>query len=158
MKTIKIIIGVAIVLLIFVFGFYLGQVNGKNKGVKEAENKFKPLIDLAFPKPPEVMNNINGTIKGIYGATIDLEIKDPNDYLPHLDGSTQKKEIRYVYITSNTKISLLDYTKIDSAGNAQTKTLKSSDLKIRDSITVYSNENLRDAKKFDATEIQVIKS
>jgi hypothetical protein len=153
MKTTKIVISIAAILLIFVFGFYLGQVNGKNKGSKEAENKLKPLIDLAFPKPPEEMKNINGVIKGVYGATIDLEINDLNDYLPHLDGSPQKKEIRYVYVTSNTKISL-----IDSMGNIQTKTLKTSDLKIGNAITVYSNENLRNAKKFDATEIQVIKS
>ncbi len=159
MKTTKIVISVAAILLIFVFGFYLGQVNGKNKGSKEAENKYKALIEKAYPAPKaEEIKYLSGIIKGIYGATIDLEINDPNDYIPHTDGTLPKKEIRYIYITSNTKISLLDYTKIDSSGNAQTKTLKSSDLKIGDSINAYSNINLLTEKKFDATEIQVIKS
>ena len=152
----KTLISIFIILIVvagMAFGFYLGQKKGAITAAKETEIKLQPLVDLAFPKPPEDIKSLSGVIKGIYGATINLEINDINDYLPHTDGSPRAKETRFASLTSKTKIVSIDTTKLDSNGNPQITELKLADLKVGDTITVRSEQNIKEAKKFDITKI-----
>jgi hypothetical protein len=158
----KQVVTIAALVIMFAAGVFvglgLGRRQGETLGAAAAEKKLQPLIDLAFPKPPAVIKSFGGTIKDIFGAKITLEIRDPDDYLPHLDGTQPKKELRSVLVASNTKITLVDYTKKDAQGNSPLQmALKLSDLKVGDQINVRSDQNIRDAKEFIATEIELIK-
>lgn len=144
---------VIIVFLIIVVGLYLNQ---KDDG-KEIEETLPPLVDPFYPKPPEILMSLSGTIKGISGGLMDLEIMDPDDYLPHPDGSPQRKELRFVSLFSDTEIVLIDYTNPQPDGNPTVTPLKLSDLKGGDEVRVESKENIRDAKEFDAQRIEVIR-
>lgn len=156
-KVFIIIFALLVATSVFVLGFYIGQRKGIQTEKKEATEKLQPLVDLAFPKPPEDIRSFAGTIKAIYGATINLEIDDPDDYLPHTDGTRRRTEVRFASVTSNTKIIRIDATKLDAQGNQIKTDIKFSDLKVGDAITVRSDTNIRAAKKFDVTSIEVVK-
>jgi len=147
---------VAAVILALAFGMVIGKKQGESTGRTEVENRLNPLINLAFPKPPEVMKSLNGTVKSIYGATINLEVRDPNDYLPHTDGTPQRTKIVYASVTSATKYFLIDYSK-PNQGSPTTKIINLSDIKVGDNIKVTSDENIRDAQRFDVTEVEVVR-
>ena len=155
MKTKKslAVFGVVItVLVIIIVGLYLGQ---KDDG-KEIKEEL-PLAELFYPKPPEILMSLSGTIMGIKGGLIALEITDPDDYLPHPDGSPQRKELRFVSLFSDTEVILIDYTNPQPDGSPAVTPLKLSDLREDDEIRVESKENIRDAKEFDAQKIEVIR-
>ncbi len=139
--------------LVIVFGlisFYLGY----QKNIKDLE-KYKKLTDLAFPPPPAIINSLNGTIKNIYGATIVLEINSPQDYLPKLNNEPRLKETRYAIVNSKTQIDLVKVNEFDEKGNNIIQPLKFEDLKVGDSINVFSDENLKNLKKFEVKRIVV---
>lgn len=139
-------------------GTLLGRRQGEVEGASRVREELQPLIDRAFPPPPPEITSFGGTIREIYGAKITLEIVDPDDYLPHTDGTPQKKETRYVLVSTATKITLVDYTKRDAAGvSPLVKSLNFSDLKVGDIVNVRSSKNIRDLQEFDASEIKVIK-
>lgn len=148
---------IALIIVALAIGLVLGKKQGKIEGLIEAEEKFAPIVDLAFPKPPAEMYSLIGTVKGIYGGTIDLEVKDPDDYLPHTDGTAQRTEIRYANITSATEIFIIDYTRRDINGNPARDILKLSDIKIGNLIKVTSNSNIKYANKFDVSEVEVLR-
>lgn len=150
--TITIVILAAIALALA-----LGLALGRKQGGAEIEQKLSPLVDLAFPKPPDEIKNFSGTITKIYGAIINLEIVDPDDYLPRTDGTPHIKEIRLASISSATEIMLVDYTKPDNRGNPTITPLELSDLKVGDTITVRSDQNIRDAEKFDVTRVELVR-
>ena|SRR3989344_9374865 len=157
-KTLTIITIIVVVLITLSLGFYIGQTNGKKQGFVQAENKYKALIDIAFPPPPAEMMSLSGVVKGVYGATINLEVTDPNDYLPHVDGTPQQKQIRYASITSATKIISINGTKLDAQGNPEIKIIQLSNIKIGDTLTVRSDSNIKNSQKFDVIEVSLIKS
>ncbi|KKU94375.1 MAG: hypothetical protein UY26_C0002G0157 [Candidatus Jorgensenbacteria bacterium GW2011_GWA1_48_13] len=148
---------VAVVILALAFGMVLGKKQGETTGRTEAENRLNPLLDLAFPRPPEVMTSLTGVVKAIYGAIINLEVRDPNDYLPHTDGTAQSVEIRYAMVTSATKFFLLDFGTPDKSGSTATKIIKLSDIKVGDNVKVTSDTNIRDAERFDVTEVEIVR-
>lgn len=152
-KTIGIFTVLLIVVVAVAVGFYFGQ----GKGGQQAEQELKPLVDAAYPPPPEVMHSMGGVVKNIYGARIDLEVTSPDDYLPHLDGSPREKELRLVIVSGATEITFVDYTNPQPDGSPTITPLKLSDLKPGDEIKVISDENIRDAKKFDVTRVEVIR-
>ncbi|HXF44056.1 MAG TPA: hypothetical protein VNK70_01150 [Candidatus Paceibacterota bacterium] len=152
-KTLTIIVALAILAVVFGLGSYAG----KSIGRKEMKKELSPLLSYIFPEPPAEIKSLGGKITGIYGATINLEVPDPDDYLPHTDGSPRKTETRFVTVNANTEIKLVNYGKIDGRGAPETRTLKLTDLKVGDAITVESAENIKEAEKFDATKIFLIK-
>ena len=145
---------IIIVFLIVVVGLYLLD---QKDDEKEIEETLPPLVDPFYPKPPEILMSLNGTIKGIRGGLIGLEVMDPDDYLPHPDGSPQRKEIRFVSLFSNTEIVLIDYTNPQPDGSPTVTPLKLSDLRRGDEVRVESKKNIRDAKEFDAQKIEVVR-
>ncbi len=152
-RSTLIIAFVAIVALVLVGGFYYGNQKGRKEGTKATEEKLKPIIDLAYPQA-EKIDNLTGIVKTVYGAEINFEITDLSDYLPHPDGSPQKKQMRAVSIS---RFTVLVAVALDKQGNPKSSPIKMSDIKIGDTITVWSDQNLKDAKKFDATRIELLK-
>lgn len=138
-------------------GFYLGNTVGFSNGKNAADSQLSGIVNLVFPKPPQEIHSIAGTISSIAGATLTLNVNDPEDYLPHIDGTAQKKMTRYAIVTPSTKISLVDSTKIDENGNPAITALSESDLKVGDNIMVQSSQNIRTESKFNASEIEIVK-
>lgn len=151
-KTVSIFAIILVLVVTVALGFYFGQ----DKGEQRAEEELKPLVDAAYPPPPEVMHSVGGVVKGIYGARIDLEVINPDDYLPHMDGSPREKELRLAVVSSATEIVIIDYTNPQSDGDPMVTLIELSDLKPGDEVKVISEENIRDAKKFDVTRVEVI--
>ena len=138
-------------------GFYYGITQGEKRGQVIAESQYLPLIDYAFPKPPVDLRSLTGTVKNIYGAELSLEIRNPDDYLPHLDGTPYAMETRTASVSSETQIVRIDTTKIDENGNAEQTALLLSDLKEGDRVTVFTAHNIRDAQQFDVARIELVR-
>lgn len=159
-KGYLILIVAVLVIAIVAVGVWVGFTLGKKKAVSENKGEVEKLtgiVDLVFPPPSETISTLTGTIKAMYGATIHFEVNDPDDYLPHTDGSPQKKQVRFASLTGATKILLIDSTQIDKDGNPKITELKQSDLKAGDVITVRSEQNIKSAEKFDVTQIELVK-
>ena len=157
-KVITALIVVAASAAALAIGLFWGKLQGEKEGAARVEGELRPLVDRAFPPPPPEIANFGGTIKDIYGAKITLEIIDPDDYLPHADGTPQRRENRYVLVSADTKITLVDYAKRDAAGvSPLISSLKLSDLKVDDVVSVRSDKNIRDLQEFDATTIELVK-
>lgn len=150
-KSVSVFVFVIFIIIAIAVGFFAGNWWGKNQGITEATQELQPLIDTVFPEPPAYIGNLTGTIKEISGATIAIEINSLDDYLPHLDGSPIKTETRLVVTTPTTNIISID----TRTGNS--KKISLQDLKMGESISVSSMENIRDVKKFDATEVRVVR-
>ena len=155
-KTVLILLVALLVVTGVALGFYFGQNRGEQK-TEETLETLGALVNQVYPPPPEVMQAMGGTIKNIYGATINLEVLDLDDYLPHADGSPRAREFRFVSVSGATEIVLVDYTKPQQDGSPTITPLAFSDLKPGDEIKVMSKENIRDAKKFDVTRVEVIR-
>lgn len=148
------IVGLAALVIIFGLGVMLGQSQGRNAVL----NSLSPTIKAIYPAPPAVIKSLTGKITNIAGATLSLQVPDPNDYLPHADNSPQATQIRYAVVNQNTVIKSINYQKMDSHGLPQVTILKLTDLKTDETVTVQSNTNIKDAQQFDATEIDLLQS
>jgi len=153
-KFVTIIISIAVLAFVFSLGYYLGNNKGLKEGQKTAEDKFKPIVESFYPKPPQEIKILNGVIKAISGASLGIEIKDPNDYLPHTDGTPPKTEIRIANVGKSTKIIGVTNS-LDANGQLKTIPLSLSDLKIGDRVNVTSNQNIKDVKEFMVSKIEV---
>jgi len=140
----KLVPVIIIVALAAAYGIYW---YGTQKGEQKAD-ELTPLVEMAFPKPAEVINVINGTVTAVYGATLAIEIENPEDYLPHADGSLRATSTRQATMTPNTVIT------IDSVSGSAAGT--SADIKVGSAITVRTDANIRTTDKFDAIEISVM--
>lgn len=156
-KSTLIILGITALILALAAVFYLGKQNGAREAEKRTEQNLKPLLNLAFPEPASELYHISGVVKGIFGATINLEIDDPEDYLPHADGSPRNKILRFVSVGQETKIVLVDSTRLDANGEPRLSPLELSALKIGDSVTVWSKTDIRSTERVDATRIELLK-
>jgi len=155
-KTLPAIFIIVVVIILVIATLFFGMSLGRDEGEKDAEEKFSLLIDKAYPRPAAELNTIGGIITEVRGGIIGLEVADPDDYLPHLDGSPQKKEFRFVSVSSDTEIVTIDYTRPTANGNPTITPMSISDLKAGDEITVTSESNIRDAKKFDVYKVEII--
>lgn len=147
----------ALIILLAVSVIALSLYIGEKRGASRTESKLKPILNLAYPPPPKEMKSLSGNVLGVSEGIINFETIDFNDYLPHADNTPQKKLGRSASVGKGTKLSLIDYTKLDSKGNPKISAIQFSDIKAGDNIAVMSNENIRDTQKFDATEVRVIK-
>ncbi len=154
-KNILIVIGgLAVIVVVFMLGLLIG----KNQGRSATIQSLGPTINALYPPPAAVIHNLTGKILNIAGATITLQVPDPNDYLPHADNSPRATQNRYAVVTKDTIIKLLNYKKLDNRGLPQITILKLTDLKTGETIIVQSAANIKDARQFDATEIDLLQS
>lgn len=154
----KIVLWVAVAIVVGIAaGYSLGTTVGYATGRSAADTQLSGIVNSVFPKPPSEIHQIAGTVKAIVGATLTLEVNDPSDYLPHVDGTPQKKMARYASLMGSTKIVLIDSTKTDAQGNPLTSTLAPSDLKVGDNVMVKSDQNIAATPRFDVTNVQLVK-
>lgn len=148
----------AVALIIgFCIGFFAGNLRGRSEGTKTAEEKYAPIVDSAFPRPPEEMLSLSGIVEDIYGASIALEVADPDDYLPHTDGSRRAKQTRTANVLGNTFYTIVDFGKLDKQGNPTRTPITFGDIAVGDTITVSAATNIKTAQAFDVTAVEVIK-
>jgi hypothetical protein len=162
MKNSKQLLTLFVIVVLVLAGFFAGMLvglkRGEVRGAAQTRAKLQPIIDMAFPQPPQVLNSAGGVIKDIFGSKINLEINDPDDYLPHPDGSPRKKLMRSVLVSAATKITLVDYTKRDKRGNNPlVAAYRLADLKAGDTVNVKTSENIRNAQEFIANAIELIR-
>lgn len=146
---------ITIFVIIIVVAFGLGFSVGRQQGISQSEKELIPLVDLAYPGPPDKIYSFRGIVQGIYGADIKLEINDPDDYLPHLDGSPRRKEIRTARTSFATEFIM---TELDQFSDPIITSISLADIKVGDKIRVGSDQNIKDLQKFDAARITVTKS
>lgn len=152
----KVLLAVVIV-VVAVGSFFVGLLIGEKRGSEQTRQALDPVLDIAFPKPPEEMFALNGTVRDVVGATISLEVSDPNDYLPHADGSPAATQVRYANLTDQTRLLSYDMNRVDTNGDPLVTQIQPSDFKAGDSVLVRSDANIRDAQQFDVTEVDLIK-
>ena len=151
----RIIVPVAVVFL--VIGIASGGYFGREAGVKKARNEYQALLDLAYPPPAGEIHRISGTVRAVVGGTIQLDANDPEDYLPHLDGSPRKMVAKNANVTAVTEYVLVDYSKPEANGDPSRVPFELSDLKDGDRIVVESDENLREQKSFETKLVQRVR-
>jgi len=156
-KSILILSLVVALIIGGVVGYFVGSSTGFESGKATQDEKFGGLVDLVFPKPPEMIRSASGIIKAVNGSSLSLEIGDPDDYLPHTDGTQQKKIARTITLTPTTKILLIDSTQIDTQGNPKITELSATDLKVGGAVTVRTQKNVRTETSFDAEQIEMVK-
>ncbi|MFA6407621.1 MAG: hypothetical protein WCV80_02875 [Candidatus Paceibacterota bacterium] len=156
-KTALFIFIVALCVVLIGIGFYIGDRKGTKQGVTVAEEKLLPIVEKIYPKPAEIIKRASVSITKILGATLTVEMNDPEDYIPHTDGTPKKKISRYVTVTGSTKIIQVNPAKRDAQGKPQTTVIKLSDLKVGDIVLVSTEENIRTTQLFDATQIELVK-
>ncbi|MBI2278951.1 MAG: hypothetical protein HYU81_02715 [Candidatus Brennerbacteria bacterium] len=147
---------VALIAAALIVGLVAGYFAGSFEGERAANTRLAPMVDLAFPKPPSEMYALTGKILGVYGATVKLEIDNVDDYLPHPDQSARAKETRNANITSATSYAIIDFSKLDAAGNPARSIFALADLKEGEIVTVRSAENIRNAESFDVIAVERI--
>jgi len=152
-----------ITILIIVLGFW--SYNRKEKKMPTQE----PTVSKQFPAyteeeaqriittayhPPDTLFGFVGKIAGISENVIALEINNPDDYLPT---QTPRKQIRNVIITPNTELVLINRTQIMQDGTFLKTPLELKHFRFGQTITVTSDENIRDKETFEAKSIQLSK-
>lgn len=150
----KFIVPVVLLVLGLVIGFVAGSYQGERQGAVMTEARLAPVLDLAFPKPPAEMFSLTGIVRGVYGATIQLEIDDLDDYLPHPDGSARAKETRNANVGSATAYTEIDFARVNASGDPARTSLTLADIKEGDAVTVRSTMNIRSAESFDVTAVE----
>ena len=145
--------GVVIALIV---GIGLGGYFGKNIGYEEARSEFGSLLDIAYPPPPAVAYRLSGDVGSVVGGTIGLNVDDPDDYLPHPDGSPRVTQLRQVGVRVGTELVLLDYLNPNESGSPMERVLELSEIQAGDRLIVESEENIRDEENFVATRIEKI--
>lgn len=155
-RTYTVIIVTAVIVFSVAIGFYFGEQRGEVAGETSARQALMPLVERVYSKPPAELFELTGTVTGIYGATVHLEVVNPDDYLPHLDGSAPQTSTRYASLAKTTKVVRIDLTKRDARGNPTITTLDRAVLKVGDRITVKSATNIRDAETFDTIGVQLV--
>lgn len=153
------IILIAVALIIGFAGGYFAGVTTEKKTTeefKQAAEEFKQVAELVFPAPAEELFSLTGTLKSVNGNTLTIEVRDPDDYLPHTDGTAPKTEVRTVSVTEATKIISIDITKINENGDPAITEIHASDLAPGTALTVRSDTNIRDAMAFTATQIETV--
>lgn len=146
------IIGIVVGFLVYSF------VSNKSpfSNQKDSDKDLQALVDSAYPKPPADIRAVVGKITAIDTNTIRFETADPEDYLPHKDGSAQKMITRTGKIISTTEMYMISPTKVDSKGNIPKKKISVADLKVGDSVTITGSQNIRTAAEFDVLLIEKI--
>jgi len=138
----KIAFVLAVILLLGI-GFFVGRYFGLNEGKKIGEEKaianYEWALSKAFPKPPAVLNSVNGVVKNIKENKITIEFADPEDYIPHKDGSPRRMISRGAIVTPQTAFYVFDYSK--NEGKVELKG-GIKEVRLGDVISVKTSQNI----------------
>lgn len=157
MKNSRIILLISLSLVFLVAGLAVGGYFGRQAGERAARAELQALLDLAYPPAPDTIYRLSGTVESVIGGTINLSVNDPDDYLPHVDGSPRKAERRQANVRGATAYALVDYSHPDELGNPTETSFALSDLKAGDTVVVESEENIRDEKVFEVVRVEQVR-
>lgn len=143
---------VSIIVASIIIGFIGGYFLGMNRAEKAVTQKFEPIINQVFPKPASDIRNASGVVKTIKGRIVEIEISDPNDYIPHADGSPIKKIVLNGVINDATKVSI-----IELSNGFKQKPAAIADLKIGDSVGFGTSENLQGKESVIIAYIEIVR-
>lgn len=146
--VLAIVAGIAVV---FGLGYYVGTKGILSGGSNSAGARCLAVIDSVFPKPPDIIKNASGVVKGVYGALLSVEMANPDDYIPHTDGTPAQTLSVGLNINSQTLV------RMANASGVAPVTAKLSDIKVGDTVRFWSDSNIRGAKQVDATLVQIIR-
>lgn len=150
MKQTNIVLAIIVVVaVVFGLGYYVGAKKMFTGGAPSAGERCLAIVDSVFPKPPDVIKNSSGIVKGVYGALLSVEMANPDDYIPHTDGTPAQTLSIGLNINSQTLV------RMAGAGGGAPITAKLSDIKVGDSVRFWSDSNIRGAKQVDATLVQI---
>ena len=134
-----------------VTGYFFG-----GQGTREAEKTIQDLttsLNIFVPPLPDVINTLGGKITAVNGETFTLEIPSLTDRYPKPDRS-QATETKTIRVTSETTLTETSFDpKTFENGLPQQITIKSSDLKEGDLVSVTVSENARTDQNLTAVSI-----
>jgi hypothetical protein len=156
-KTIYFIVGgLILACLIFSLGFYAGKIKGKKMvdlELKEKADSYKKIAETAYPEPPKEIFEIGGTVKEKGKNFLVITTIDPEDYMPHPDGSPYRTLDIKVNVGENTLLKFFDYSKLDANGNPIISQISIENIKLGERVLVKSKVNIKNAVEFTASEI-----
>lgn len=147
-KSNKILLILILVIAVGVAGFFIG----KNSNQEEISN-LRQIVETVYPEPPEVINKTSGIVSDVQGATIYLEMNDPEDYIPDPEGDEQDKITKYVSTSNETEIIEISFSE---SGDQIESSISTSDLEKGDEIVVTSDENIRTNERFNAKRVELL--
>lgn len=152
---------IALPLVMLAAGIIVGFLGGylvfsAKPGAQKKSADLENLVNVTFPKPSEDLRSVNAKILKIDGNKIQVEVPDPEDYLPHTDGSPQATMTRVAVVGEATEMFLLRPTQIDRNGNIGKTEISLSDLKAGDTVAITSSENIRTENEFDVMLIEKV--
>lgn len=151
------ILWIAVVIALIVgalAGFLLGKQTYE-KAAEEEISRLSAIVDYVYPPPPETITTLSGTVLGIHGATITLEINSIDDYLPILDGRDRRKEVRYANFSGTTEFIETRVSERGEFGLPPTSPITIDNIEVGNVVRVRSEQNIRDLEEFDVTRIEL---
>lgn len=145
-----------IVIISVSVGFGIGLLVSKRTGISNKQTGLNIASLSQISQVPEI-KSISGKIKIVNGGSITLEVNQPQG----VPSQVSYKEAN-IKITEKTEIYTIDFSappKIDEKTGASTipkKNLLVADLKVDASITVETDENIKDKNNFEAKSINLI--
>lgn len=149
----------AIILFVLVVVLVLVSLLAKKSPEREASrvlrDKVAREIAAGYEKTTDV-RLISGTVLDIVGSSLRIETRDPNDYLPHADGSPVKTVVKFVTVTSQTQVKRIDETKLDASGGVISSLISIGNIHKGDVVTVVADHNVLNSPEFDAVEVRLV--
>jgi hypothetical protein len=127
------------------------------RAVRELEQTVARELAARYTAPQE-LHALSGVVRGVYGATIQLEVEDPEDYLPHADGTPRRRVVRFATVTPRTNIVRFSEVTLgeNTHAGANSDALPLSAVKPGMLVRVLSDENLVTTPRFLASEVRII--
>jgi|GEM_PF-6619324 hypothetical protein len=143
-RNVWLVIGIVLAIVLSVAAALMPRSERPGTNTSAEQARLDAIRKLEQPQTVET-KTLTGTVKGVYGATIHLELIGSSD-----------TSIRFASVLAETTYSLVNTKKLTVAGNPTVTTIKLSDIKPGDTVTVTSDEFVGTAKKFDVTEVQKV--
>lgn len=144
-RNVWLVVGIVLAVVLSVVAAVMPRSERRGTGTTEEQARLDAIRKLEQPQVVET-RTLTGTVKGVFGATIYLE----------LVGSSNGAPIRFASVLAETTYSLVNTKKFTATGNPTVTTIKLSDIKAGDTVTVTSDGFIGTAEKFDVTEVQKV--
>lgn len=138
------VIGIVLAVVLSIVAAVMPRNERPSTDTSAEQARLDAIRKLEQPQTVET-RTLTGTVKGVFGATIYLE----------LTGSSNAS-IRFASVLAETTYSLVNTKKLTATGNPTVTTIKLSDIKPGDTVTVTSDDFIGTAEKFDVTEVQKV--
>jgi len=143
-RNMWLVVGIILAVVLSIAAALIPQSERPSVGTSTEQARLDAIRKLEQPQTVET-KTLTGTVKGVYGATIYLELVGSSDV-----------SIRFASVLAETTYSLVNTKKLTVSGNPTVTALKLSDIKPGDTVTVTSDEFIGTAEKFDVTEVQKV--